>query len=206
MPWDAVRPSPAASIPRAAGDAQHIVARFLGQTSASGEPVAQPRRSAIVSRRRQAEIAELIHQFAQEIGGGGQGLQRVERIVEVAQLGRARHELRNALRARAAHRFVAEAAFLPDEARKQRRRQIEFLCDFLKHFADFIERQRLAHASFAIQRGIERRHRELLASEYRQRHDLAERIEALALRNGADQPVNRLLAHRGRGRRGGRRV
>jgi hypothetical protein len=49
---------------------------------------------------------------------------RIERIGKAAPVGGARHELRNALRAGAAHRPRVEAALLPDDAGEELDRKL----------------------------------------------------------------------------------
>ena len=111
------------------GDGLHVVLRFRRQGAPAGEPVAHPLRAGIVGGRRQAEIAELVGELAQELGRFRQRLHRVERIEQPALRRGARHELGDALGALAAARARSdhaglEPALLPDHPREEFERQV----------------------------------------------------------------------------------
>ena len=111
------------------GDGLHVVLRFRRQGAPAREPVAHPLRAGIVGRRRQAEIAELVGELAQELGRFRQRLHRVERIEQPALRRGARHELGDALGALAAARARSddaglEPALLPDHPREEFERQV----------------------------------------------------------------------------------
>ena len=99
------------------------------QRARAGEELAHALRAGIVGGGGEAEIAELAGELAQKFRRLRQRLHRVERI-EQAALGRgARHELGDALCARAAARARAddaglEPALLPDHPREELERQV----------------------------------------------------------------------------------
>ncbi len=112
-----------------AGDRGDVVARLLRHRSGAGEPVPHPAGTGIVGGGREAEIAELIAQLAEEFGRLRQRLHGIEGIEQPALVRGARHELRDALRALAvagdrADRIGLEAALLPDHAREEFERQV----------------------------------------------------------------------------------
>ena len=74
-------------------------------------------------------LDELIAQLGEEFCGFRQGLHGIEGIEQTPLAGRARHELRDALRALSAarerpHGVGLKAAFLPDDAGEKFKRQI----------------------------------------------------------------------------------
>ena len=108
----------------AAGDPGHIGARLAGQPAALGHPIAHPPGTGVVGRRRQAEIAELRLQPAQEFPRGVQRVDRLERIDQPVFVRGLRHELGDAQRSRAADRLHVEVALLPDQVGEERNRQV----------------------------------------------------------------------------------
>ena len=102
---------------------KHIGARLGRQIAVAGEPVGEARRTAVIGRRRQSEIAEALGEFGEQSGGLRNGLFRIERIGKATFVRRSRHELGDALGAGRADDARPETALLPDEPRQENDRQ-----------------------------------------------------------------------------------
>ena len=128
---------------RHAGDGGDIIAGLARHVAGAVEPFANAARTGVIGRGGKPEIAELLPQLLQEFRRFRQRLDRVKRIEKSALGRRPRHELRHALRAMAAaghrpDRVGAEAAFLPDHARKELHRQAVIARGGFDHQADRI--------------------------------------------------------------------
>jgi hypothetical protein len=115
------------------------------------EPRAYSAWTCIVGCRSEPEIAKPFPQFAQITRRMAQRLDRIERIGETAPVGGARHKLRDALGAFAAHSAGIETTFLPDHAGKKldgkrvlRRRLLQRTADLIS--CEWFRGQRLGSA------------------------------------------------------------
>ena len=103
-----------------AGDGLDIGAGFGGRApSRRRRPRRGPRRRC--RPRRRGRCCRSRGEVGEVAGGGGEGLGRVEGVLEAAQLGRAGHELGDALGAGRADGGGVEEAFLPDQPGEEAR-------------------------------------------------------------------------------------
>src|SRR4029077_19738238 len=84
--------------------------------------------------------AELLEQITQQAPRCRYRLQRIERIIEAAVVGRLRHELRDAERAGRADHVRSETAFLIEQTNEKMRRQIVAMRGLSERVADFLAR------------------------------------------------------------------
>src|SRR5262249_18556292 len=80
------------------------------QATPAGKPIANPPGSRIVGGCRKPEVSELTPQVAQELRGVGNRFDWIKGVGETARVRRRWHELRHALRSRAAYCRRVEAA------------------------------------------------------------------------------------------------
>src|SRR5262249_35451866 len=99
---------------------------FPREATPAGKPIANPPGSRIVGGCRKPEVSELTPQVAQELRGVGNRFDWIKGVGKTARVRRRWHELRHALRSRAAYCRRVEAAFLPDQPGEKIDRQIIF--------------------------------------------------------------------------------
>src|SRR4029077_2789036 len=125
---------------RPAGDNPDVILRLLRKRTFVGEPILNTPWPRIVRSGSKAKIAELLEQITQQAPRCRYRLQRIERIIEAAVVGRLRHELRDAERAGRADHVRSETAFLIEQTNEKMRRQIVAMCGLSERVADFLAR------------------------------------------------------------------
>jgi len=135
-------PSPSlGGLPRYKPD---IRIRLPRQATPAGKPIANPPGSGIVGGCRKPEVPELTPQVAQKLCGVGNRFDWIKGVGKTARVRRRWHELRHALRPRAAYCRRIKAALLPNQPGEEIDRQIIFSRRRRERITDLRDRGRTA--------------------------------------------------------------